>query len=100
MTDMDFADVDIVAAMDSLVPPATDDDDFFVQHDDALLHPEAAAPDVVSLTSKDYRLTGRPSTPLYLSCDPDTFSEFQGKSLHHCSLVFLLVTEKESKSID
>lgn len=95
---MDFADVDIVAAMDSLVPPATDDDDFVMHDDDALLHhPDAAAPDVVSLTSKDYRLTGRPPTPLYLSCDPDTFSEFQGKSLNHClARLSLFATEKEN----
>jgi hypothetical protein len=34
--------------------------------------------DIVSLgSSKDYRKTGRPSTQLYLSCDPDTFSEYQ-----------------------
>jgi hypothetical protein len=39
-------------------------------------HPQA---DVVSLTSnsREYTLTGRPSTQLYLSCDPDTFSEYQ-----------------------
>ena len=37
--------------------------------------------DVVSVTSesKEYRLTGRPSTQLYLSCDPDAFSTYQGK---------------------
>ena len=70
MTDMDLADIDIVAAMDSLVPPQTkDDDDFVMLHDDVALHhhsedPSATAPDVVSLTSKDYRLTGRPSSPL------------------------------------
>jgi hypothetical protein len=35
--------------------------------------------DVVSLTSnsKDYRTSGRPAIQLYLSCDPDTFSEYQ-----------------------
>ena len=82
MAEMEIADIDIVEALDGFHP--TSDDDGFVYSGDAHQeHGDSArnAPDLVSLTSnsKEYRLTGRPSIQLYLSCDPMTFSEFQGK---------------------
>ena len=63
---MEITDMDIVAALDGL--GQTEDEDADQQ-----------APEWVSLagSSREYRLTGRPSTPLYLSCDPSTFSEYQ-----------------------
>ena len=89
---MEIADADIVAAIDSFLPTTNDDGD-----DDASSFPtmdpatteEPITADLVSLStaSKEYRLTGRPATPLYLSCDPDTFSEFQGKIAICCCKV-------------
>lgn len=67
MAATEITDMDIVAAIDSFAPTEGDMD------------PQQQGPEIVSLagSSKEYRLTGRPSTPLYLSCDPSTFSEYQ-----------------------
>lgn len=74
MTEMEITDMDIVAALDSFIPT-----------EDGMME-SSLGPDVVSLASKskEYQLTGRPSIPLYLSCDPDTFSEYQGEKMKWC----------------
>lgn len=66
-SDLEITDMEIVATLDSFTPT---DVDLGLPH---------GSVDVVSLASnsKEYTLTGRPSTPLYLSCDPATFSEYQ-----------------------
>lgn len=99
MTDMEMTDDDIVAVIDSFLPTTAENDD------DASFPPfldptitaqeEPVTADLVSLStcSREYRLTGRPASVLYLSCDPDTFSAFQGEI---CNM--LVAPKKESFS--
>ena len=80
MNDFEITDMDIVAAIDNGFTP-TDAGDMLME----AAEDRGQTADIVSLTSnsKEYRLTGRPSTQLYFSCDPDTFSDYQGSTISY-----------------